>query len=121
MNDRMARQSLWVDREPMSVARDDRVRANSRSAQAQDLLDLAGHVAGILVPVQPAAAWRVRLHRELVHEAQRLQGASASRARGRRRKGVLIGAAAIGSLASVAGVIVAFVLRGRHGRATHAA
>jgi hypothetical protein len=121
VSERLERDLMIAGVEPKGAARDDRVRPDSRTAQAQDLLDLAGHIAGILVPVQPTAAWRVRLHRELVHEAQRLQGASASRKRGRRRKGVLIGAAALGSLASVAGVIVAFVLRGRHGRATHAA
>jgi hypothetical protein len=37
------------------------------------------------------------------------------------RRGILIGAAAVGSVASVLGVIIAFVLYHRHGRATHIA
>jgi hypothetical protein len=92
-----------------------------RSDQVQGLLDLAAQLQGILVPVEPDSNFRRRLHGELILEAQRHQPAPDTSLFQQHRKGILIGAAAVGSLASVVGVIVAFVLRYRHGRAPHIA
>ncbi len=92
----------------------------SRYEQVQGLLDLAEHLHGILQPVQPDANFRRRLHGELVLEAQRRQTEPDDGLLQQHRKGILIGAA-IGSIASVVGVIIAFVLRYRQGRATHVA
>ncbi len=93
----------------------------SRNDQVQGLLDLARQLQGILVPVKPDVDFRRRLHGELILEAQRRQAERPLSLFQQHRKGILIGAAAIGSVASVAGVIIAFVLRHRHGRATHIA
>jgi hypothetical protein len=98
--------------------------ARTRSAQqdqVQGLLELAGHLQAILVAVEPAAGFRRRLHGDLLLEAQRLQSTAPAAAGRKRRKGILIGAATVGSLASLAGVIVAVILRFRHGRAAHIA
>ena len=92
----------------------------ARSAQAQGLLDLAEQLQGILLPVQPAPGFRRRLRGDLILEVQRQQTRPAPASPWQHRKGLLIGAA-IGSVASVVGVIVAFVLRSKHGRATHPA
>ena len=92
-----------------------------RNAQVQGLLDLAEELQGILMPVEPSTHFRRRLHGELLLEAQRRQLEPTPSLFQQHRKGILIGAAAIGSVASVVGVIVAFVLRLRHGRATHTA
>jgi hypothetical protein len=92
-----------------------------RNDQVQGLLDLATQLHGILVPVAADTNFRRRLHGELVLEAQRRQTEPQGSLFQQHRKGILIGAAAVGSLASVIGVIVAFVLRYRHGRATHIA
>jgi hypothetical protein len=93
----------------------------SRDAQVQSLLDLAEQLQGVLVPVQPKAHFQRRLQGELLLEAQeRKAEPELSRFR-QHRKGILIGAAAVGSVASVVGVIVAFVWRLRHGRAAHTA
>lgn len=93
----------------------------TRNYRVQGLLDLAEQLHGILVPVKPDAHFRRRLHGELILEAQRRQAEPPSSLFQQHRKGILIGAAAVGSLASVVGVIIAFVLRHRHGRATHIA
>jgi hypothetical protein len=96
----------------------------TRNDQVQGLLDLAEQLQGILVPVEPNAHWRRRLHGELILEAQRRETEQAPSLFQQHRKGILIGAAAVGSVASVLGVIgvvVAFVLRNRQGRATHIA
>jgi hypothetical protein len=92
-----------------------------RTEQIQGLLDLASQLQGILVPVQPAAGFRARLHHDLVAEAGRRYPGRATRLFHQYRKAILIGAAAVGSLASVAGVIVAVVLRQKNARSTHAA
>ena len=94
------------------------------------LPDLVQQLEGTLVPVPPDPVFRQRLHDRLVREAWNYQtGCSASSPSvgpegglfRRHRKGILIGAAAVGSVASVVGVAVACVLRYRHGKATHIA
>jgi hypothetical protein len=92
----------------------------TRHEQIRGLLDLAEQLQGILVPVEPDANYRRRLHGDLILEAQRRQAKPIEGLFQQHRKGILIGAV-IGSVASVAGVILAFVLRYRHGRATHIA
>jgi hypothetical protein len=92
----------------------------SRYDQVQALLQLAGHLQAILVPVEPDNNFRRRLHGDLLLEAQRRQGQPEVGLLQQHRKGIVIGAV-IGSVASVAGVILAFVLRYRHGRATRTA
>jgi hypothetical protein len=93
----------------------------SRNEQVQGLLDLAEHLQGILVPVAPDAHFRRRLHGELILEAQCLQAKSEAGLFQQHRKGILIGAAAVGSVVSVIGVVIAFALRHRHRGATHIA
>lgn len=93
----------------------------SRNEQVQGLLDLAEHLQGILVPVAPDTHFRRRLHGELILEAQRRQEEPEGGLLQQHRKGILIGAAAVGSVASVLGVVIAFVLRHRHRGATHIA
>ena len=89
-----------------------------RHDRVQGLLDLAEQVQGILVPVEPNLHFRRRLHGDLVLEAQRRQAERAANPLIQHRKGILIGAAAVGSVASVAGLAIALVLRHRHKGAT---
>ena len=89
--------------------------------KVQGLLDLAEHLQAILVPVAPEANFRRRLHGELLLEAQSRETAPQPSLFQQHRKGFIIGAAALGSVASVLGVILAFVLRHRHGRITNVA
>jgi negative regulator of sigma E activity len=95
--------------------------ASGRHAQVQGLLDLAEQVQGILVPVEPDANFRRRLHGDLLLQAQRRQTVQQVSPFVQHRKGILIGAAAVGSVASVAGLVIAFVLHYRHRGATHIA
>jgi hypothetical protein len=97
-----------------------RVQEIDRYEQVRGLLELAGHLQAILVPVQPDSNFRRRLHGDLILEAQRRQAEPDEGLFQQHRKGIVIGAV-IGSIASVAGVILAFVLRYRHGRASHTA
>jgi hypothetical protein len=92
-----------------------------RHAQIQGLLDLAEQVQGILVPVEPDIHFRRRLHGDLLLQAQRRQTEKEANPLYQHRKGILIGAATVGSVASVAGLVIAFVLRHRHKGATHIA
>ena len=92
-----------------------------RHDRVQGLLDLAEEVQGILAPVEPNVHFRRRLHGDLVLEAQRRQTERETNPLVQHRKGILIGAAAVGSVASVAGLAIAFVLRQRHKGATHIA
>ncbi len=95
--------------------------SRGRHAQAQDLLDLAEELRVILVPVEPKADFRRRLHGDLILKAQS-RGSRPDPVEGQqRRTGILLGAAALGSLASVAGLVIAYVLHSRAGRATHVA
>ena len=93
----------------------------SRHDRVQGLLDLAEQVSGLLVPVEPDGDFRRRLHGDLVLEAQRRQKKQEVSPLVQHRKGILIGAAAVGSVASVAGLVIAFVLRQRHKGATRIA
>lgn len=93
----------------------------TRNERVQGLLDLAEQLQGILVPVDPNLNFRRRLHGDLILEAQRYQAEPEPSLIYQHRKGIIIGAAAVGSVASVVGVVIAFVLRYRHGRATHIA
>jgi hypothetical protein len=93
----------------------------SRHARVQGLLDLAEQVQGILIPVEPNVNYRRRLHGDLVLEAQRCQADEETNPLVQHRRGILIGAAAVGSVASVAGLVIAFVLRHRHKGAPHIA
>ena len=95
-------------------------QALTRHDQVQALLDLAEQLQGILVPVEPDPRFRRRLHGELVLEAQRRQMGFAPGLFQQHRKGIIIGAAAVGSVASVVGVAVAYVLR-RHSKETRVA
>jgi len=92
-----------------------------RHARVQGLLDLAEEVQGILVPVEPKADFRRRLHGDLVLQAQRRRPVREVSPLVQHRKGILIGAAALGSVASVAGLVIAVVLRHRHREVTHIA
>ena len=96
-------------------------RGTDRTQQVQGLLDLAGELQGLLLPVKPAAVARRRLHDELVAEARRRYPGRGARLFQQYRRMILIVAAAIGSLASIVGVIVAVTQRNRHARSTHAA
>jgi len=96
-------------------------RGTVRTQQVQGLLDLAGELQGLLVPVRPSSVARLRLHDELVAEARRRHPGRAARLFQQYRRVILIVAAAIGSLASIAGVIVAVTQRNRHARITRAA
>jgi hypothetical protein len=87
----------------------------TRHDRVQGLLDLAEQLHGILVPVEPDTRFRRRLHGDLILEAQRRQAQPAPSLFQQHRKGILLGAAAVGSVASVAGVVIAFVLRHRQG------
>ena len=93
----------------------------TRNDQVQSLLDLAEQLQGVLVPVEPNTNYRRRLHGELLLEGQGRGVAPGPNRFQQHRKGILIGAAAVGSVASVTGVVVAFVWRLRHGRAAHTA
>ncbi len=116
MDKRTEREILWAHAEQL-VASDAQPPPNlTRYDRIQGLLDLAEQIQAILVPVEPDAHFRRRLHGELILEAQRRRLEPQSFMR-QHRKGLLIGAAAAGSAASVAGVILAFFLRYRQGRA----
>ncbi|MBN1136426.1 MAG: hypothetical protein JXM73_07560 [Anaerolineae bacterium] len=91
---------------------------SSPTATVQQLLDLAEQLRQVLVPVEADANYRRRLKGELILAAQQR---SEAKPLPRRRRLLFIGAAAVGSLASVAGVIIAFVVRYRHGRTSHIA
>ena len=101
-----------LDESPSLLTQNDRVAG---------LLDLAEQLTGILVPVQPDPDFRRRLHGDLILRAQNRQVELEPGLFQQHRKGILIGAAALGSVASVVGVIIAFALRIRHGRARVAA
>lgn len=92
-----------------------------RNDRVQSLLDLAEEIQGILVPVQPNADYRRRLHGDLILKAQCRETEPEAVWLEQHRKGILIGAAAVGSVASVLGVVVAFWLYIRHGRAANTA
>ena len=88
---------------------------------AKELLELADQVREVLVPVQANTNYRRRLRGELLLAAQGRPVKSRVSLFRQHRKGILIGAAAVGSVASAVGVIVAFIVRYRHGRRSHSA
>ncbi|GAB4535773.1 MAG: hypothetical protein Kow0063_20410 [Anaerolineae bacterium] len=79
------------------------------------LLRIAEQVKTVLVPVEASPAFEAGLKQDLLAAA--IQRAEERRDRKRisilRRRGVLIGAAAVGSVLSVAGIIAALLLRQR--------
>jgi hypothetical protein len=87
----------------------------TRNDRVQGLLDLAEQLQGILVPVEPDSRFRRRLHGDLILEGQHRQAEPEVNLFRQHRKGILIGAAAIGSVVSVVGVAIAFFLRHRGG------
>jgi phage terminase large subunit-like protein len=95
--------------------------ALTRNHQVQGLLELAEQLQGILTPVKPDPDFRRRLHGDLILRAQCLRAEPTPSLFQQHRTGILIGAAAVGSVASVVGVVIAFVLRYRQGRATRIA
>jgi hypothetical protein len=95
------------------------VRAEPRweatpSDRAEDLLKLAEHLQTILLPVQPNASFRQRLHSDLDRDARYRQRNAKTSLFQQHRIGILIGAAAIGSAASVLSVAILYLLRHRH-------
>ncbi len=90
---------------------------SSPTGTAQQLLDLAEQLRQVLVPVKADANYRRRLKGELLLAAQQRPQRIESKSLPRRRSRLIfIGAAALGSVASVVGVIIAFVVRSRHSR-----
>ena len=115
MNQREVREILAAHAD--DVVRQDRTRVPrpARHEQVQGLLAIAEQLNGILVPVEPDRNFRRRLHGELVLEAQRREAGEPTLFE-QHRKGIIIGAAAIGFgsvAASVAGVVIAYVVRRR--------
>jgi len=78
------------------------------AAYVGPLMEIAERLKETLVPVEPPAAFVRSLGRELVEAARRRHAAAQ-----RFRRGILIGAAALGSALSVAGVVTLVLLRRR--------
>ena len=79
------------------------------------LLRIAERVRAVLVPVAPSPAFEAGLKRDLIAAAiQRAEEqGNGKRVSLFRRRGVLIGAAAVGSALSVAGIVAALLWRQR--------
>jgi hypothetical protein len=92
-----------------------------RHDQVEGLLALASEVQAMLVPVEPDPRYRRRLHGQLVVRGPSPVVTVEEGLLHQRRKGILIGAAAVGSLASIAGVILAYALHHRHETASRVA
>ncbi len=125
MNIRQVAEGLIARAEPRAG-----LRLRPAAGRVPNLPDLVEQLEKTLVPIPPDPVFRQRLHEHLVREAWSYQtGCSEASPRvgledglfRRHRKGILIGAAAVGSVASVVGVAVACVLRYRHSKATHIA
>ena len=121
MNESGMRKSLAADAGLLSARGHLLPWRRVRHEQVQGLLDLAGELQAILVPVEPNADYRRRLHGELVLRAQQRQAEPNQSMSQQRRKGFLIGAAAVGSLASIAGVVIAYMVRHRQQEAGNVA
>jgi hypothetical protein len=84
-------------------------------AELKPLLKIAERVRAALVPVRPSPAFEAGLKQDLLEAA--IQRAEEREEKKRvsflRRRGVLIGAAAVGSVLSVAGIVAALLLRQR--------
>ncbi len=88
-------------------------------AELAPLLQIAKRVRAILVPVAPSPAFEAGLRQDLLVAA--IQRTEEQRVPFLRRKGVIIGAAAVGSVLSVAGIVAALLWRQRSiARAPHA-
>ena len=119
MDNREVRELLASHADQLVGARTAPPPGMTRHDRVQGLLDLAEQLHRILVPVEPDTHFRRRLHGDLILEAQRRQTQPEPSLFQQHRKGILIGTAVIGSVASVVGVVIAFVLRHRHGGTTH--
>jgi hypothetical protein len=84
-------------------------------AELTPLLEIAERVKAALLPVTPSPAFEAGLKQDLLEAA--IQRAEEKEEKKRvsflRRRGVLIGAAVVGSALSVAGIIAALLLRQR--------
>jgi len=81
---------------------------------ARPLMALANALAGLWTPVQPRPEFRAQLRHGLVHAARRKQTLAALDSRpALLRRSWIMGAAALGSVVSVIGVI-ALLLHARH-------
>ncbi len=76
--------------------------------QQPSVVELTARLRQAMVPVEPSAAFVRSLGRELVAASRRTRRLSPGV-----RRGILIGAAALGSVASVAGVLTVVLLRRR--------
>ncbi len=121
MDNREVRELLAAHADQLVDSRAGPSREFGRHERVQGLLDLAEQLQGILVPVEPDPHFRRRLHGDLILDAQHRRAEPQESLFQQHRTGILIGAAAVGSVASVAGVVIAYVLRQRHRGATHIA
>jgi hypothetical protein len=88
-------------------------------AELVPLLQIAERVRAKLVPVAPSPAFEAGLRQDLLAAAR--QRTEEPRVPFLRRKGIIIGAAAVGSVLSVAGIVAALLWRQRSiARAPHA-
>lgn len=76
--------------------------------QLRPLMDVAEHLKAAMIPVEPSTAFVRTLGRELVEAARHQQTAAR-----RLRRGLVIGAAAVGSALSVAGLVTLILRRRR--------
>lgn len=121
MDERQIRELLATHADQLVGLKDGPTASLAPSDRVQGLLELAEQLHGLLVPVTPDAHFRRRLHGDLVLEAQRRQAEPEQGLFQQHRTGILLGAAAVGSVASVVGVVIAFALRHRHRTATRIA
>ena len=84
-------------------------------AELTTLLGIAERVKATLVPVTPSPAFEAGLKQDLLEAAIQREEEKEEKKRVSflRRRGVLIGAAVVGSALSVAGIIAALLLRQR--------
>ncbi len=84
-------------------------------AELTPLLGIAERVKAALVPVEPSRAFEAGLKQDLLAAAIKRAEEKEDKKRVSflRRRGVLIGAAAVGSVLSVAGIVAALLLRQR--------
>jgi len=74
----------------------------------EELEEIAGQLRQVMVPLKPPVAFVRSLGQELVEASRHQQKATR-----RLRRGLIIGAAALGSVASVAGVVTLLLRRKR--------
>jgi hypothetical protein len=84
-------------------------------AELEPLLQIAERVKAVLVAVEPAPTFEAGLRQDLMAAAIRRAEEQEKQRRifRLRRRGILIGAAAVGSALSVAGLVAALLLRQR--------